>query len=151
MSQFSVIVSWSYLAVLLLGYGFTGWLLAAFQVPCLIWLGTLGVTLHLIRSGASAIALATIWVVLIIFMAAVVRAWIAVWNSRLPFEYAQLWAQGLLLIWLGAIGLVVLLAFARSTLSQLRLRGALAFYSLTALIWGALGMGGLLYQMLIHA
>lgn len=148
--QSSVIFTWSHLAALLLGYGFAGWLLAAFQVSWLVWLGTLGVTLHLIRVGASALTLATGWVVLVMVAAAVVKAWTAVWNSRIPFEQAQLWAQTLLLIWLGAIGLVVLLAFGRSTIGDLGVQGKRAFYSLVTLIWGALATGGLLYQIAIH-
>jgi hypothetical protein len=148
MSCFPVMIAWTHLAALLLGYSFAGWLLAAFQVSWLIWLGTLGTTLHLIRAQASAIALAASWVVLIMVAAAVVKAWAAAWDSRVPFEQAQLWAQGLLLIWLGAMGLVVLLAFARPRIAQLGMRGPSAGYSLTILIWGALAAGGLLYQTL---
>jgi len=105
-------LSWCYGMLLLLGCGITGWLLAAFQVPYLVVLISLAVMSHLIVVGVDAIALANVWVVVIMFTAAVVKAWPAIWDSRVPIENAQLWAGVLLLLWLGAIALVILLAFA---------------------------------------
>ncbi len=134
-----------YLTVLLLGYGFAGWLLAAFQVPWPVWLGTLAITLHLIQVGPAALALASSWVMGLIAVAAVVKAWVSVWNARLPLEQAGLWAQGLLLIWLGATLLLLLLAYARPLLRR-RFRGRRAGLALTGFVWAALGLGGWLHQ-----
>jgi hypothetical protein len=134
-----------YLTALLLGYGFVGWLLAAFQVPWIVWLGTLATTLHLIRTGSAALALSCSWVVGLIAIAALAKAWIALWNAHLPYEQAQLWARSLLLIWWGATLLLLLLAYARPLLPRsLNTRQALLL--LTSLIWGALGFGGWCYQ-----
>jgi hypothetical protein len=140
----------AYLALLLLGYSLLGWLLAAFQVPWPIWLGSLGMTLHLIYSGTAAIALSAAWVVSIMFLAATSKAWAAVWDSQVPYEQAQLWAEGLLLIWLSAIGLVLLLACADSVLAQIGCTGRIKFYSLTCLLWSSIGIGALYYQSLHH-
>jgi hypothetical protein len=147
-SQLNAIFTSAYLAILLIGYGFAGWLLAAFQVAWPVWLGTLVATLNLIRSGPSAIVLSSSWVVGLMFVAAVAKAWTGVWNRYLPYEQAQLWAQALLLIWFGAIGLVVLLAFVRPMLSRLGWRGRWATYGAIGVIWLALGMGSLIYQQL---
>jgi hypothetical protein len=145
-----LIAAWSYLALLLLGYGFAGWLLAAFQAPWLIWLGTLAACLHLVRSQVAAIALASSWVVLLISAASVLKAWAPVWDRRVPFEQAPLWAESLLLIWLGAIGLVILLAFAHAAMQQIGCRGKQILYRLLILVWGALGAGKLFYSVFNH-
>ncbi|MCU0524345.1 MAG: hypothetical protein MUF72_05925 [Elainella sp. Prado103] len=134
-----------YLLVLFLSCGLTGWLLAAFQVPWPIWLGTLAVMLHLIRSGTAAIPLSTGWVVILISLAAILKAWAPVWNSQVPYQQAQLWAKGLLGIWLGAIGLVVLLSQANRCFTAWGGQSRRAKWMLVLLVWGALGLGGVLY------
>lgn len=137
-----------YLVLLLLGYSLVGWLLAAFQVFWLIWPVTFLVTFHLIRSGPPAIALSSSWVIGLMTLAAVMKAWAPVWDSRVPHEHAQLWAQGLLLIWFGASGLVVLLAFAeRMVMRPLGLAGHQAVYGLVILIWSAMVIGRLCYGL----
>lgn len=135
-----------YFILLLLGYGFAGWLLAAFQVPWPVWLGTLAMTLHLIQVGAAALALSSGWVVGLIAIAVVVKAWARVWNPRLPLEQAQLWAQVLLLIWLGAMLLILLLAYARLLLPA-ALKGRWVMLALTSFVWGALALGAWLYRL----
>jgi len=137
----------AYLIVLLVGYGLLGWLMAAFQVPWPIWLGTLSVTLHLICSGPAAIVLSEAWVVGVMFVAAASKAWADVWGSHVPDENAQLWAKGLLLIWIGLTGLVFLLAFAGSALDKLGFRRSYRFYSFTSLVWGVMVGGWLYYQL----
>ncbi len=146
MKPMSIVLLWGYLIILLLGYSLAGWLLAAFQVSWLIWSVTFLVTLHLIRSGPAAIALSSSWVIGLISLAAVMKAWTPVWNSQLPHEHAQLWAQGLLLIWFGAIGLVVLLAFAPQLLARsLKLSTNQVIYGLVILIWTAMAIGRSFY------
>ena len=141
------VYSVAYLVALLLGYSCLGWLLAAFQVPWPIWLGSLGVTIHLTYSGAAAIALSSGWVVGIMFLAAAKKSWPEVWDSRIPHDQAQFWAEGLLLIWLGATGLVVLLAFAGAALYRLGVQGRFRFSSFISLVWAAMGGGWLCYQL----
>jgi hypothetical protein len=134
-----------YLIVLLLGYGFVGWLLAAFQAAWPIWLGTFAITLYLICAGPAAIAFSQSWIVSIMTLAAVLKSWTPAWGSQVPFEQAQLWAKGLLLIWLAAISLAVLLGFASTVLQPWKLNARLTRYSLILLLWTALGLGGLAY------
>lgn len=149
MLQKPMLLSGGYLAVLCLGYGFAGWLLAAFQVSGPIWLGTFAMSLHLIYSGVAAIVLSCSWVVLIMLVAAILKAWAPIWNSQIPLEQPQLWAKGLLFIWFGAIALIVLLAFARSGFNQLGWSERQSAYGLVLLIWSALGIGGLIYQAMV--
>lgn len=139
-----------YLTLLLLGYGLLGWLLAAFQVSWPIWLGSLGVTLHLISAGTAAIALSAGWVVCIMFLAAARKSWAAVWGSQVPYEQAQLWAEGLLLIWIGVTSLVFLLAMADSVLAQAGCKGQVKHYSLTGSLWSAIAAGAICYQIFDH-
>lgn len=136
-----------YLAALLLSCSWLGWLLAAFQVPWPIWLGSLAVMLHLIKSGPAAIALAGGWVVGVMALAATRKSWAAVWGSHVPYQQAQLWAEGLLLIWLAATGLVLLLAFAGLALDPLGWQNRYKIYSVTGLVWGAFGGGWIYYQL----
>ncbi|WP_295393437.1 hypothetical protein [uncultured Thiodictyon sp.] len=137
---------WVYLTLLLLGYSAAGWLLAAFQVHWWVWLVTFGLTLHLIRCGPAAIVPASAWVTGVMFVAAVTKAWAPLWGLRFPYEHAQLWALGLLLIWLGAIVSMVLLALAPPFVVGVRERGeGIAAYSLSILVGTALAGGGLLY------
>ena len=135
-----------YLLVLSLGYVSAGWLLAAFQVSGFVWIGTLGTLLYLARSGADAIVVASTWVVGVISVGAVLKAWTPVWHSRLPYENAQLWAVGLLLIWLWAMVLVVLLAFAKIRMQTIGFRLLRSSLGLILWIWVTLGCGGLLYH-----
>lgn len=138
--------AWAYLLLLLLGYGSAGWLLAAFGVPWLVWVGTLGITGHLIKAETDAIVLANVWVVAIVMVGVVIKAWVPQWGSRVPFEQAQLWAIGLLLLWLWAMILVALLAVARKPLRSIGLKTA---QRLIPLIWAALGCGGCIYHIAI--
>lgn len=135
-----------YLLVLSLGYVSAGWLLAAFQVPGFVWIGTLGIVLYLTKAGADAIVVASAWVVGVISVGAVLKVWTPVWHSRLPYENAQLWAVGLLLIWLWAMMLVVLLAFAQIRMQTIGFRFLRSSSGLVLWIWVALGCGGLLYK-----
>lgn len=140
----TVPLAWAYLLLLLLGYLSLGWLLAAFQVCWFVWVGTLGVILHLITAKTDAIAIASAWVVAIVSIAAVVKAWTPLWDSRVPSEHAQLWAIGLLLIWLWAHILVLLLAFARKPMRRLNIQPVQATQGLIVLIGVALVLGELI-------
>lgn len=135
-----------YLLLLLGGCGAAGWLLAGFGAPGLVWLGTLGVVAHLVAAETDAIALASAWVMAIVAGGVVGKAWIPLWDSRVPHENAQRWAMVLWLLWLGAIGLVVLLARARRMLRGLGWRDRQAARAIGLLAWAALGVGWFIYQ-----
>ncbi len=133
--------------MLLLGYGSAGWLLAVFHVPWLVWVGTLLMTFHLIRIGEDAIALSAAWVIGIMSIGAIVKAWTPVWNSQLPQSNAQLWAVGLMLLWIWALILVFLLGVAKTVLRRSGWTIVNGVHLLVSLVWTALGVGGLLAQM----
>lgn len=134
-----------YIAGLLLGYVSLGWLLAAFQVPWTVWLGTWAVMLHLLKAEADAIALASAWIVVIISIGAVLKAWAPIISPGLPYENAKAWAVGLLLIWLWVSLLAVGLGLSRKPMQQIGLgRG----YRLL-LLGVALGCGWLI-ERVIH-
>jgi hypothetical protein len=135
-----------YLTILILGYISAGWLLAAFQVSSFVWIGTLGILLYLAKVGTDAIAVASAWIVGVISVGAVIKAWAPVWNSRMPYENARLWAGGLLLLWVWATVLVVLLAFAHARMQAIGLRFLRSSNGLALLIGIALGCGGLIYK-----
>jgi len=131
---------------MLLGYGLAGWLLAAFQVSWLAWSITYALTIHLIRSGPAGIVLSSGWVMVLMTLAAVTQAWTPVWNNHLPCKQPHLWALGLLLIWAGATGLVVMSAFAPRLMSRVQgLRGKGAVYGIAAVAWMAMAIGGSTY------
>ncbi|GAB4232234.1 MAG: hypothetical protein Kow00121_60380 [Elainellaceae cyanobacterium] len=140
-------VAWGYLVLLILGFLSVGWLLAAFQVSWLIWLGTMAITLHLAHAGTDAIAIATAWIATIISIGAVIKAWAPIWDSRVPWENARLWASGLLLIWLGTTTTGLLLAFAQQPLRSLNWDTNVCSRSLLVLTWSAMACGWLLYQI----
>jgi len=64
----------AYLLVLWLGYMVAGRLLAVYNVPAAIWLGTFMATLHLAWAGIGAIALGMVWVLVLIWIAAITYA-----------------------------------------------------------------------------
>jgi hypothetical protein len=132
---------WVYLMALISGYVTLGWLLAAFQVSGLVWLGSLAVALHLVEAGADAIALATAWIVIVISAGAVAKAWTPIWHANLPHENAKAWAMGLLVLWLWAVVLAVGLGFAKQPMRSIGLER-----SHRLMLMGlALGGGGLIY------
>lgn len=142
----AISLPWLHVMMLLTGFLFTGWLLAAFQAPWLVWLGTLGVTLHLIKAEADAIVLSNAWIVIIMLIAAVKKSWTPAWNVHIPSQNASLWAAGLLLIWLNLITLVILLAFVKPQLRSLGWSNPKTSIVLVASLWSALVLGALIYQ-----
>jgi hypothetical protein len=138
---------WIYIGALLLGFVSLGWLLAAFQVPWIVWLGAGGMILHLLKAEADAIALSNAWIVVIISSGAVLKAWAPIISPNLPYENAKAWALGLLLIWLWVSILAVGLGFSKKPMQGIGMRRSL--YQLL-LLEGALGCGWLIERM-IHA
>lgn len=146
-SAYANYAAWLYLATLLFGYSVLGWLMAAFQVSWLVWLGTMAITLHLAHAGTDAIIIASTWVATIMSIGAVVKAWTPIWDSRMPWENAQLWAIGLLCIWMGSTLLTVLLAFAQHPLRSLHWNARFWTKGLLVLTWGAMAGGWLFYEL----
>lgn len=139
------LLAWVYLLLLSLGYLSIGWLMSAFQVPWPVRIGTLGMTLYIVKTGADAIALASTWTVGIIAAGAVAKAWI-VSDPQLPHTHAQLWAAALLMFWLWTLVLIVLLAFASRPMQAIAPGKVQGSTLLLILVWAALGTGQLLYH-----
>ncbi|HEY9645435.1 MAG TPA: hypothetical protein V6C88_03645 [Chroococcidiopsis sp.] len=104
-----------YLGLLWLAYGGVGWLLCAYRSSIMVWLGTLVMTLYLVWVGVNAIALASIWVVAVLSLSAIRHAWL--WRIPRP-SYYGVEPFTLLVIWLLALGLVVLTAMMHQQLRQ---------------------------------
>lgn len=130
----SLVLSW-------FAYGLIGWLLSAYRVPAVVWIGTLVMTLYLAWVGVDAIAVASIWVVGVLSIGAIRHAWM--WHIFRPFY--QIEPLTLLLIWLLSLGLVVLTAIAHKRLQE-RFGRVQAFYRLAIPIWLGLILGLLVYR-----
>jgi hypothetical protein len=124
----------AYLLVLWLGYVVAGQLLAVYNVPTVLWLGTFIATLHLAWAGTGAIAMGMVWVLVLIWIAAITYAMPAYLHSL----DGSVWAISLFKLWARGIILVLLLAFAHRSLD--------AFWLLLGLVWSALGLGALIYH-----
>jgi hypothetical protein len=141
---------WTYLILLCLGYVGAGWLLAAYNVSWLIWLGTLLITIHLSIAQTGAIILANTWIVLIILLGIFFNTKISL--TFLPFYKAQIWAIGLLIVWFFAIILILMLAFAQTPLKKICLVGIKKARKYTSYIsivvtWIAIRLGYLIYKL----
>lgn len=139
----TLFLSKAYLPILLFAYVGIGWLLNAYVVPQVVWLGTLFATFHLAWAGFDAIVLSSIWVVGVLSVGAISHAWM--W--RMPRPYYQIEPFTLLVVWLLALGLVVFTAIVQHHL-QKSLSRIQAFYSLIALTWLSLACGALIYRTL---
>jgi hypothetical protein len=142
--------SWTYLILLCLGYLGLGWLLAAYKVSWLIWLGTLLIIIHLSIAESGAIFLANLWLVLVISLGIVLNSKISL--HFLPFHRAQIWALTLLIVWFFSISLIFMLAFASAKLKNLSLGRLNKFhkynaYILVAVTWIAMRLGYLIYKV----
>ncbi|HEY9698810.1 MAG TPA: hypothetical protein V6D10_16215 [Trichocoleus sp.] len=138
-----------YLLLLSLGYGSIGWLLAAFQVSKLIWLGTLSITFYVAALGTDALLVAVAWVVSVAMIGAVDKAWISIWNANLPYENAQLWAIGLLVFWFWGLVLTSGLAFARKPVQAIGIPYRHICLTLLILTWLALTAGSMAYHLTV--
>lgn len=130
----------AYLVALWLAYGIVGWLLSAYFVPEVVWVGTLVMTFHLAWAGLNAIALSSIWVVGVLSMGAIEHAWM--WQISRP--YYQIEPLVLLIIWLLSLGLIVVTAIAHNQL-QKRFNRAQVLYRLIIPAWFGLALGLLAY------
>jgi hypothetical protein len=113
-------------------------------------LGTLGITLHLAIAETGAIVLANTWVVVIILSGIFFNTKISL--NFLPFERAQIWALSLLIIWVFAIALIFMLAFAKTIMNKLCVGWIFKLqpytsYILLSVIWIAIKCGYLIYKL----
>lgn len=111
--------------------------LDVYQAAPLIWFITLAMILHLAWNGTSAIAVAIVWVISVIWIAVLVTAT----PYGAPVKTGSQWAMALVGLWLQGIIYALLLGFAQSVLASLRWRRVQTFWLLLGLSWGALGLG----------
>jgi hypothetical protein len=120
--------------------------LSAYSVSALIWLGTLGMTLHLAWAGSAAIAPAMVWLLALMWTATMTHA--LPQPMQMHNVIAQVWAASLLNLWVRGGVVILMLAFARWALKPLRLRPMLTFGFIVGLSWSALGTGVCLYSLI---
>ncbi|ASC69264.1 hypothetical protein XM38_001910 [Halomicronema hongdechloris C2206] len=135
------------LVLMSLGYGVGGWLLAAFQVPGIVWWVTQACTVHLAISGPSAILLSNLWVIGLMLVCAAEQPWPALWPARIPTHHAQTWATILIGLWGVAIALILLLAWFSHWLDTKGYSCRHRVIWLLPLCWGALGIGAWIYRV----
>ncbi len=118
--------------------------LTAYDVSTLIWLGTLGITLHLAWAGSAAIAPAMVWLLALM--------WIATMTHAQPMQMhpviAQVWAASLLDLWVRGGLVILMLAFARRALQPWRLHPVPTVGFIVGLSWSALGTGIRVYSLI---
>ncbi|MGB3401394.1 MAG: hypothetical protein WBA77_01740 [Microcoleaceae cyanobacterium] len=133
--------------ILIGGYGIAGWLLAAFNAPLSIWLGSLFIILYLARSGQDGLLIANAWIVLIICLVTVFKRWPQIWPSQIPVNQIALWSTIIVLLW--SLGIVLIVSLAL-TYKEMELRGFRAiqrFIILVSLTGLSLGGGGLFFSL----
>ncbi len=126
--------------LILLAYVLVGWLLSAYLVPEVVWVGTLTMTLYIAWAGLDAIAIASVWVVGVLSIGAVRHAWM--WHMLRP--YYQLEPLVLLIIWLLSLVLVVFTAITHKHLQE-RFNRVQILYRLVIPIWLGLVLGTVIY------
>lgn len=134
------IYAWGYLFGLLMAYITVGWVLAAYAAPSLMWIWTYLLIAYVAWAGTGAIAVAMLWVVSVIWIAAYTSATPILMNWQGPS-----WAFSLVGAWIFAIGVVLLLAFARPALQTLGWHRQGTFYRLMMIASAGLILGHLLY------
>jgi hypothetical protein len=136
----SLILTGGYLLLLGVTAFGIGIVLDTYNASSVIWLITLAITAHLAWTGTGAIALAIVWVLILI--------WVAVMIYATP-KQVQLdppaWAISLLKLWVQGVLYAVLSGFAPRLLAGWGLKQTQVFLILLILAWSALGTGALIY------
>lgn len=134
------VLAGGYLLGLLVAYTAVGWILAAYAAPGPMWIWTLALIVYVAWAGVGAIAVSMLWVVSVV--------WIAAYTSAKPLHMnwqGSTWAISLLGVWLFAISVVLMLAFAKPALESLRWSRKSTFYRLVIITGIGLILGCGLY------
>lgn len=126
-----------HLTALFLEYVLAGWLLSAYNVAWLTWVGTQAVTLHLAMVGFDAVALAVAWIVGIMWAGAFTYAW----PKSIPWVGVAGWAAALALSWILGLVLILNLAKAHRAMKAIGFSKTQAFLILVIVTWVGLGIG----------
>ena len=141
-SEFSK--AWLYLICLGVGYLIAGWILASFQVPVWVWIGTVLMILHLTRSGSDGIFLAMSWTMGVICVGVIFKSW----PTIIPVPNIQIWSISYILLLLLTILLIFGLAFANTRLELFGFNSKQCFYLLILLSGLSLGMGMIISNLI---
>jgi hypothetical protein len=136
----SLLFTGGYLLLLGLASLGIGMLLDSYNASLLIWVGTLIITLHLAWAGTGAIALAMVWILIIIWVAVLIYA-----TPKQTHLEPPAWAVSLMRLWIQGALYSVLLGFASRPLARWQLGRTQIFFTLLILTWSALGLGTLIY------
>jgi len=138
------ILAWGYLLGVLVTFITVGWVLSAYAAPTPMWVWTLMLIVYIAWAGSGAIAVAMLWVVSVVWIAAYVSATPTLMNWR-----GSSWALSLVGVWIFAMGVVLILAFARPALQTLNWPQKWIFYRLIVITWAGLMVGRFLYLELL--
>ncbi|WP_299488076.1 hypothetical protein [Acaryochloris sp. IP29b_bin.137] len=130
----------AYLFGLLMTYMAVGWVLAAYAAPLLMWVWAFLLIAYVAWAGTGAIAVAMLWVVSVVWIAAYTSATPLLMNWKGPT-----WAISLVGVWIFAIGAVLMLAFAQMAIRTLGWPRPGIFYRLLMITGAGMLMGRLLY------
>ena len=136
----ALILTGGYLLLLGLAALGIGILLDIYNASILIWIGTLAITLHLAWAGTGAIAIAMVWILIVIWVAAIIYA-----VPKQTHMDPPAWALSLMRLWAQGALYSVLLGFASRPLSRWHLSRTQVFFTLLILTWSGLGLGTLIY------
>ena len=134
------IYAWVYLLALLTAYMAVGWILAAYAAPLIVWIWTILLIAYVAWANTGAIAGAMLWVVSVVWIAAYTNATPLLMNWKGPT-----WAISLVGVWIFAIGVVLILAFARPAVQALGWSHKGTFHRLLLLTGAGLFIGRFLY------
>jgi hypothetical protein len=136
----ALILTGGYLLLVGLAALWIGILLDIYNASTLIWVGTLVITLHLAWAGTGAIAIAMVWVLIVIWVAAIIYA-----VPKQTHMDPPVWALSLMRLWVQGALYSVLLGFAPRPLARWQLSRTQIFFTLLILTWSGLGFGAFIY------
>ncbi len=133
-----------YFLAIFVSFVIIGWLLNGYEASVIAWIGMLAMICYLMWAGSGAIALASVWVVGLMSVAAIRQLWL----HDLPRPEFRFIPLALLANWLFALGVVWLLATARDVLRQRHISRSWGFSALICLGFVLIGLasGWQLYQ-----
>lgn len=128
-------------AIVFIGVLLIGWLLYGFNAPIIVFIGTLVVCCYLVLVGSGGIPLASVWVVILMSIAAIKQLWLRD-LPRPAFQYIPLL---ILMNWLLALAVVWQLGKASDAFRQSYLYPYRVFWGMACLVTSGLAMGWRLY------
>lgn len=139
------IVSLLYLVTVFVNFVVIGWLLNGYAASQIAWIGTLAMICYLVQVGSGAIALASVWVVGLVSVAAIRQLWLHDF-PRPEFQYIPMILLG---NWLFSLGVVWVLGTVSDVFRQRYFSKAWTFLTLMCIVLMGIASGWQLYQKTI--